>query len=163
MNDWKSIFFIGIGCSLLAIMVHALIMNVIVVKKQLKTLLLVLLITTCLLYAILIIMGMYNFYEVLLTLAILGAYIQTYPALLEDIPTIRILRIISLTNGITIEDLTRKLTARNNLQDSKENELENDGFVEKSSGKYTLTTSGFILANFFYWYRKIFNISKSNG
>lgn len=98
-----------------------------------------------------------------LTYSLSLAYIQTYPALKEDIPSIKILSLIKHSRKISKEELIKNHLLNNSLINSKQEELINDGFIFKQNGKIKVTKIGFLLAKFFIFYRKIFNLKDSTG
>ena len=90
-------------------------------------------------------------------------YIQTFPALKEDIPSFRILRIIANNKkGISEKEII-KLMGTTDLFDIKLKELEEDNLLKKENSKITLSKSGRILANIFIIYRKILGLGKGDG
>ena len=90
-------------------------------------------------------------------------YFQTFPALKEDIPSFRILRIIANNKkGISEKEII-KLMGTTDLFDIKLKELEEDNLLKKENSKITLSNSGRILANIFIIYRKILGLGKGDG
>ena len=90
-------------------------------------------------------------------------YIQTFPALKEDIPSFRILRIIANNKKGVSEKEIIKLMGTTDLFNIKLTELEEDNLLKKENSKITLTNSGRILANIFIIYRKLLGLGRGDG
>ena len=102
----------------------------------------------------------------LLHLMLACAYIQTYPALREDIPSVRILFMIYANPGIQSSDIVRHLQMEGRLNTHKVEDLWRDGLIVRPdlpSDHLTLTRSGALLAAFFYFYRKILGAQRDQG
>lgn len=99
-----------------------------------------------------------NLYIILLTTLFNSSFIVTYPALREEIPTFKILRIIS-TNKYTQSIILLKLLQEINL-DIKVNEALSNNLIFTKNKTLHLTYFGFILAKFFILFRKILNLDK---
>ena len=100
---------------------------------------------------------------IFLYIGLSSVYIQTFPALKEDIPSFRILRIIANNKkGISEKEII-KLMGTTDLFDIKLKELEEDNLLRKENSKITLSKSGRILANIFIIYRKILGLGRGDG
>ena len=90
-------------------------------------------------------------------------YIQTYPALREDIPSIRILVLLHKhPEGLSREQILQ-LLAQQQLFETKIADLENDAFVHIRGEKINLTTAGAILSAVFNLYRKLLGSEAGKG
>lgn len=101
----------------------------------------------------------------LLHLSLSCAYIQTYPALKENIPSFKILLIIDAMTeqGSSRDDLIQKLSA-SGLIARKINELDGDGLVTRGDdGNLTLLPTGRILAYIFKTYRRVLGLNRGLG
>ncbi|EDN71290.1 membrane protein [Beggiatoa sp. PS] len=106
-----------------------------------------------------------SFAAALLWLAIAVAYIQTYPALKEDIPSFRLLLLLeNNTNrqGMSKDQIIAAMK-QYNLFSAKLDELENDSLVVEKNGKFELSLVGRKLADFFYYYRKMLGLKRGEG
>ncbi len=82
-------------------------------------------------------------------------YIQTYPALREDIPSICILmQVHSQPNGMNREDILSQLDGARFLE-TKIGDLENDVLVDSDEGFLRLRPAGKFLAAIFGLYRRL--------
>lgn len=93
----------------------------------------------------------------------MGAYIQTYPALREDIPSVKILMLVNQYEGIDVKQLMENKILNKDLKTSKDNDLLNDGFIIIKNGSFELTKTGKFLALMFKSYRKLINIQDKTG
>jgi len=98
----------------------------------------------------------------LLWLALAAAYIQTYPALKEDIPSFRLLLLLEKHPGMSKEAIIEAMK-QENLFSAKLDELENERLVVEKKGKVALSPAGRKLANLFYYYRKILGLKPGEG
>jgi len=90
-------------------------------------------------------------------------YIQTYPALREDIPSIRILMLVdSQPNGMTREDILNQLDGAQFLE-TKIEDLENDILVASDGAVLRLTPAGTLLAVTFGLYRRLLGTPSGRG
>ncbi len=99
----------------------------------------------------------------LLHLVLSSAYIQTYPALREDIPSVAILFVIRDTPGLSSEEVIAEMASRGDLSTRKIDDLCRDGLATKQSTGLTLTRSGIIFAMAFHIYRKILGTQRDQG
>jgi len=161
-----SILLTGLLCFVLALIVHIVIWRIWAPKKQLFWLFAIFL---CLpLFALI---ACANGFELtlldslaaaLLWLAMAAAYIQTYPALKEDIPSFRLLLLLENRLGMSKEDIIAVMK-QNNLFSAKLDELENDRLVVEKKGRFELSSAGRKLADLFYYYRKILGLKPGEG
>jgi len=98
----------------------------------------------------------------LLWLAMAAAYIQTYPALAEDIPSFRLLLLLERQAGMSKKQIIATMK-KDNLFSAKLDELENDSLLVNKSGKFELSPTGKKLAHLFYYYRKILGLKQGEG
>jgi hypothetical protein len=98
----------------------------------------------------------------LLWLAMAAAYIQTYPALKEDIPSFRLLLLLEKQPRMNNEQIIAAMK-QYNLFSAKLDELENDSLLVEKNGKLELSLAGKKLADFFYYYRKILGLKLGEG
>jgi|GEM_PF-2418160 len=94
-----------------------------------------------------------------------AAFIQTYPALREIPPTLRILLLLEQhpDEGLSDVEIENGLQ-RDSLFVAKITDLVNDGFVvQKADGEVELTKSGRVLAETFRIYRKLLGRSDVAG
>jgi hypothetical protein len=103
-----------------------------------------------------------SFAAALLWLAMAAAYIQTYPALREDIPSFRLLLLLENQPGISKEQIIAAMKT-NNLFSAKLGELENDSLLINKNGRLELSPAGRKLANLFYYYRKMLGLKPGEG
>lgn len=104
--------------------------------------------------------------SIILLLGLSGSYLQTYPALKNDIPTFKILFFIDQFNKNKINiDRTKliKLFNINELENNKVKELINDGLIKKSNDYFSLTLFGNLMAYIFKKYRCILNLDRGKG
>lgn len=86
------------------------------------------------------------------------AFIMTYPALREEIPTFKIIRIIS-TNKSTKSVIAKKVLEEINL-DLKINQAISNNLIYIRGEQLSLTYIGLIIAIFFIFFRKILGLNK---
>jgi hypothetical protein len=100
----------------------------------------------------------------LLYFAIAAAYIQTYPGMRSNVPTLVIVNLIGRSkSGLTIEQIKQVLTQQQMVQDKVE-ELADEGFVTIGSDQSIhLTTRGRTLASIFIVYRRLLGLNEGAG
>lgn len=100
----------------------------------------------------------------LLYLAVAAAYIQTYPGMRSNVPTLVIVNLIGRSQtGLTIEQLKATLT-REQMVQNKVEELADEGFVTIAPDQSVqLTARGKLLANCFILYRKLLGLREGAG
>lgn len=90
----------------------------------------------------------------ILYISLAVVYVQTYPALREDIPSIRILLTVhEKRGGMTRSEIIRRLGTRDFFE-TKIHDLQNDALVRVRNERLHLTIMGAVLACVFYYYRK---------
>ncbi|MEK8015729.1 MAG: hypothetical protein VSS75_002595 [Candidatus Parabeggiatoa sp.] len=103
-----------------------------------------------------------SFAVALLWLALSVAYIQTYPALKEDIPSFRLLLLLDKHPGMSKEAIIEAMK-QENIFSAKLDELENDTLLVNKKGRLELSPAGRKLADLFYYYRKILGLKPGEG
>lgn len=103
----------------------------------------------------------------LLCLAVSAAYIQTYPALKEDIPSFKILLCVhalasSDTSGVMAEEVVATVGGTG-LITVKLDELNGDRLLLEHQGNIILAPAGRVLALFFYYYRRLLGLAAGKG
>jgi hypothetical protein len=100
----------------------------------------------------------------LLYLTVAAAYIQTYPGMRSNVPTLVIVNLIGRSkSGLTIEQIKATLTQEQMVQNKVE-ELADEGFVTMTSDQsIQLTARGRLLANCFIAYRRLLGLSEGAG
>ena len=99
----------------------------------------------------------------LLHLMLACAYIQTYPALREDIPSIAILFFIRDNPSLDRNEIIAQIASRGHLVARKIEDLCRDGLAEKCGDRLLLTRSGRILAGAFQAYRRLLGAKREQG
>lgn len=146
---------------------HVLLWRATLVKKEIFWLFATLLLCPLLLVTAAIVCGYVEFMEgvaiALVHTALAVVYIQTYPALREDIPSIRILMLVdSQPNGMNREDILSQLEGAQFLE-TKIDDLENDALVASDGERLRLTHTGTLLAVIFGLYRRLLGASSVQG
>lgn len=160
------ILFTGLLCFVFALMTHIVIWRIWAPKKQLFWLFGIFL---CMPLFVLITCAngfqlslLDSLAAALLWLAMAVAYIQTYPALKEDIPSFRLLLLLEKHPGMSKEDIITAMK-QDNLFSAKLDELENDSLLVNKKGRLELSPAGRKLADLFYYYRKILGLKPGEG
>jgi hypothetical protein len=167
MRNWSLILTVSLYITIITITVKVLIWRVIYIKREMGTLLCILAFTPFLL--VLIFANVYNLdridicYVSFYSFAALSAYIQTYPALREDIPTIKILNLIFDNKEISVIELLSNPSLNKSLHDVKIEELINDKLLFKDGNILVLGRWGKFLAISFSKYRVIFDVDNETG
>jgi len=100
---------------------------------------------------------------VLIWLSLAVSYIQTYPALKEDIPTFKLLLFIaSQQQGVTTDDIMTYISQQN-LVKRKLDELHNDSLLIEQRGRLYLSPTGRLLASCFALYRRLLGLKMGDG
>lgn len=161
---------LGLATFTTNLLLHALVWNLFKVRKEIVALLAVFIVIPMVGYFGAGMAGLVPPWSLvaagLLHLMLACAYIQTYPALREDIPSVRILFMIYANPGIQSSDIVRHFQTEGRLDSQKVEDLWRDGLVAKPdlpSGHLTLTKSGALLAAFFHLYRKILGVHRDQG
>lgn len=105
----------------------------------------------------------------LLYLAVAAAYIQTYPALKEDIPSFQILLCVYAAErgdtsgvGVGAEEVVATIGGTG-LVTVKLDELNGDRLLSEHKGEVVLAPAGRVLALFFYYYRRLLGLAAGKG
>lgn len=99
----------------------------------------------------------------LLHLMLACAYIQTYPALREDIPSVAILFFLRDNPGLDRDEIIAQIAGRGHFLAQKVEDLCRDGLAEKCGDRLVLTRSGRILAGAFQAYRRLLGARREQG
>jgi len=91
-------------------------------------------------------------------------YVQTYPAVREEIPSFRILLAISAAgeHGLT-RDRVLSLFEHSTLFADKMIDLDNDGLLRQVEGRLHLTRAGRLIAVVFHHYRRLLGLESGRG
>ncbi len=92
------------------------------------------------------------------------AYVQTYPAFREEIPSFRILLAISAAGkrSMTQQEVL-SLFEKSSLFADKMTDLNNDGLLREDDGQLRLTRAGRLIALAFYRYRRLLGLESGLG
>lgn len=158
----------GIGLFVAALTAHVLLWNMFRIRKEVLWLAVVFVVIPLMALAALRATGYLETAAStvaigLLHMALTVVYVQTYPALREDIPSLRILTLVHAhSGGLTRDDLVTRL-AGHGLFETKVSDLENDAFVRTRDGRMTLTVAGAALAAVFDFYRRWLGHASGKG
>ena len=157
----------GVGLFLASMIVHVLLWNMFRIRKEVLWLAIVFIAIPIMILVALWATGYadaaFTTATGMLHMALALMYIQTYPALREDIPSIRILmRVHSQPNGMKREDILSQLDGARFLE-TKIDDLENDVLVASDRGVLRLTFVGTLLAVIFGLYRRLLGIQSGRG
>lgn len=157
----------GISLFIVALTMHVLLWKLFCIRKEVLWLIVVFMAIPFMVLVTLCVAGYLGIIVVaavgMLHMALAVVYVQTYPALREDIPSMRILMLVHENHGgLTRHDLVARL-ARHKLFEAKILDLENDSFVRVMDGKMTLTTAGAALAAIFNFYRRLLGCDAGKG
>ena len=154
---------IGFLCCLI---IQVIIWKIFLVKKEIATLGVIFFILPIILYLSLYLINEIPFIDIvmiaLLNLSISSLYMQTYPALREDIPSIQLLFFIKNNPELKRDEIINHFLKTNNFIKSIKKDLINDGLIKKDDPK-CLTLTGKALVKFFYYYRKFLGIKRAHG
>jgi hypothetical protein len=100
----------------------------------------------------------------LLHAALSVAYVQTYPAIREEIPSFRILLAISAAGkrGLSRDEVL-SLFEGSTLFADKMTDLDNDGLLHQVDGRLRLTRAGRLIALVFHRYRRLLGLESGLG
>lgn len=99
----------------------------------------------------------------LLHLSLSAAFIQTYPALREDIPSVSLLFLIRDNPGLRENELIDLMTGDERLLSQKMADLDSDGLITGHGDDAHLTRTGALLATVFHHYRKLLGTKRDQG
>lgn len=158
---------LGLVTFSISLLLHAMIWNLYMVRKEIRTLLVVFVAVPTFSYFG---AGVASFVPPwslaaagLLHLMLACAYIQTYPALREDIPSVAILFYIRDNPGLDRDEIIAQIACRGHLLTQKVEDLCRDGLAEKCGDRLILTRSGSILAGAFQAYRRLLGARREQG
>ncbi len=157
----------GIFLFFVVLAMHALLWNLFKIKKEILWLAAVFIVApgavAGLSWALGVANASFTIASGMLYVALAAVYIQTYPALREDIPSIRILMTIRAgSNGMTRREIIERLM-RQKLFSTKIADLENDALICIQEDRMRLTTMGAALARIFQAYRKLLGHAAGRG
>lgn len=91
-------------------------------------------------------------------------YVQTYPAIREEIPSFRILLAISAAGerGLSRDEVL-SLFEGSSLFADKMSDLDNDGLLRQVEGRLHLTRAGRLIAVVFHHYRRLLGLESGRG
>lgn len=100
----------------------------------------------------------------LIHIALSAAYVLTYPAFREEIPSFRILRTLAQAGerGMTQEEVL-SLLEKSSLFSDKMTDLTSDGLLREVSGHVRLTLAGRAIAVLFRSYRRVLGLQSGLG
>ena len=157
----------GIGLFLAVLVTHVLIWNLLRIRKEILWLAFVFFVVPG---ATLLLVWSADLLDVssvtasgMLHASLAVVYIQTYPALREDIPSIRILMSVHRRpEGMTRPEIIERLVAQG-FFDTKIKDLQNDALVCAQDDRLYLTVMGSRLAGVFHYYRKLLGHAVGRG
>ncbi|MFO1436507.1 MAG: hypothetical protein U1F34_09235 [Gammaproteobacteria bacterium] len=159
----------GTGMFAAALLAQAVTWRLVVIQGEMRILALIFLAIPTVVHVLLWKAGAIAALDALLIyvlyLSITCAYIQTYPALREEIPSFRILRAIAASGakGLTEGEIIAQIQDAR-LFGQKIDDLKNDGLIKvDSQGLMMLTPSGRSLATMFYRYRRLLGVGQGDG
>lgn len=163
------ILIIGISTFFIMLLLHIILWNIIYIKGEMIALFNLFIVTPL----ILILFGIkINLFQVdldnlililILYYSLALVYIQTYPAIVTQIPTFKILLLIKKNNNcITFEELELSFN-QEELINSRINLLKQDKLILIRDHKVELNIIGKILSNVFYYYRKFLGLKVGDG
>jgi hypothetical protein len=158
---------LGLATFTVNLLLHALIWNLFKVRKEILALLVVFTVIPMAGYFGAGMMGIVPFWSLvaagLLHFMLACAYIQTYPALREDIPSVAILFFIRDNPDLDRDEIIAQIAGRGHLLTQKVEDLCRDGLAEKFGDRLVLTCSGRILAGAFQAYRRLLGAQREQG
>lgn len=159
----------GVGVFLMLLVLQITIWRVIDVRREMLGLAMLFLVAPAVLAVSLAIMAQTNILDLVMSgflyLALACGYIQTYPALREDVPSFRILFAIDESGSAQLsEEELMILMQSGHLVSKKLQDLSHDRLVGvKSDGFLYLLPAGRVLALVFRAYRKALGLSRGLG
>ncbi len=150
-----------------ALIAHVLLWRFVRVKREIFWLFMIFLLCPLLLVPTVVVSGHEGTKEAiaiaLVHISLAFVYIQTYPGLREDIPSIRILKLVhSQPDGMNREDILSQLDGARFLE-TKIDDLENDVLIVTDRGVLRLTPVGTFLAVIFGLYRRLLRTPSGRG
>jgi hypothetical protein len=152
---------------LIFLLIHSFVWNIFRISAEIKCLFGLIIFHLFIFNSLMIFVCGFEFDNFIMTNILLSslllAYIQTYPALREDIPSVKILMLVNQHQGINFKELIDNKKLNKDLKGSKENDLLNDGFIIDKKTHFELTKIGKFIAQIFKFYRKLINIQCKTG
>ncbi len=159
----------GVGVFLVLLVLQIMIWRVIDIKREMLGLAVLFMVVPTVLAACFAIMVQTNMLDLVMSgflyLALACGYIQTYPALREDVPSFRILFAIEVSGaaGLSEEELIVRMQS-GHLVSKKLQDLSHDRLVGvRPDGFLYLLPAGRVLALIFRAYRKALGLSRGLG
>jgi hypothetical protein len=173
MNIFASSMLFGGSIFICIFIFHVLLWRVFSIKREILTLLFLFLLLPLIALAMNIIFGLFSFSEnfliALFYFSISLAYIQTFPAIKENIPSFKIMLYVhSRSLGgqknckISAKQIEDALTDES-LMTTKIQELKGDGLMILDKDGFSLTIAGKYLALIFYRYRALLGLKEGRG
>ena len=164
-----SIFIQAFSVFLAAFFLHSVVWKLVKVKKEILTLILIFFVFPSLLFCGALISGKWNLTEFLagsaLAFLLSLAYLQTYPALKNEIPTFQIIFLINRAGrgGIDEDGIFKDLDRQKDLYFDKIEELEQDGLLTRRRGQCVPSRAGRFIARVFILYRGFLGLEAGKG
>lgn len=112
---------------------------------------------------LIILYTVFNFKILLLYYLIAAAYIQTFPAIQADSPSLKIIDLIGNSkDGLKKEEIINAFLEES-LREERLRDLINEGLIVKKNEELILTKKGKFLAKTFILYRKILGLKRGAG
>jgi len=174
MNIFASSMLYGGGVFLCIFILHLAVWRVFHIKREILSLLILFILIPLILLLVITILGVYSISENLLIalfyFSISLAYIQTFPAIKENIPSFRIMIYVHSSTlrkkgnlkGVSAKQIEDALTDES-LMTMKIQELRSDGLMVLGEDGFTLTSPGKYLALIFYRYRALLGVQEGQG
>ncbi len=162
----KTIFYFGILAFFCCLLIQIIIWRFFLIKKEIITLGSIFFVSPLFIYLLVFMLNKASVID-LLMIALLqallsSAYLQTYPALREDIPSIKLLFFIKENPNLSRKNIIDFFSKNSSLIKSKNKDLISDGLI-KEGNSMQLTLSGKVLAKFFVTYRKFLGVRREHG
>ncbi len=105
------------------------------------------------------------FLMLLFYIALAGVYIQTYPAIQAESPSLFIVNLIGKNKKPMDKKEILKRIQKDNFINERMLDLEAEGLIKrrKSDGNITITKKGLILSEIFIFYRKFIGLKEGKG
>lgn len=157
----------GIGLFVAALAIHVLMWNLLRVRKEILWLAFVFFVIPGMALLSTWLAGFLDTSSVtasgMLYASLAVVYVQTYPALREDIPSIGILMSVHRqSGGMTRPEIIEQFVAQG-FFDTKIKDLQNDALVHVQDDRLYLTAIGAKLAGVFYYYRRLLGHAAGRG
>ena len=159
---------VGIGVFVGAVIVQSLVWNLYRIDRPIQILGILFFLLPTIGFVALTIWGILSPIEsttaLIFHLLMASAYVQSYPALQEDIPSFRILLLIRESGGGPVAEriITDRL-ADTSLFVNKIEDLVDEGLVVRKENQWVLTRAGRLLVRFFSAYRRWLGLEAGSG